>query len=77
MPVTKFHDLDEAARTLPASPDADTAIRTALALATFDEATRRGVRISQLGVHRYLTIAEAEADRERYALEQLRKAGVS
>lgn len=71
----RYATLAEAERDLPPSPDAETAIRTAVALSRLDEATRRGIRISQRGIHRYRTISEAEADRERYALEQLRRGG--
>lgn len=72
MPIVRYRTLAEAERDLPPSPDPQTGIRTALALARLDEATRRGIRISQRGVHRYRDIAEAEADRERFALAQLR-----
>lgn len=74
MPVTRYKTLSEAEADLPSSPDAETGIRTALALARLDEATRRGIRISQRGIHRYREFWEGEADRERYALEQLRRA---
>jgi hypothetical protein len=74
MPVTWYRSLEDAARDLPPSADGETGIRTALALARLDEATRRGIRISPRGVQRFRTIAEAEADRERYALERLREA---
>jgi hypothetical protein len=58
---------------LPASPDPETGLRTAIALSRMVEATRPGIRISERGVHRYREIWEGEADRERYALEQLRR----
>jgi hypothetical protein len=74
MPVKRYKNLEEAEADLPASPDPETGIRTAIALSRMDEATRRGIRISQRGVHRYREIWEGEADRERYALEQLRGA---
>ena len=73
MPVWRFRDLADAARALAPSPDATTGIRTALALARLDQASARGVRISQRGVHRYRTIEEGELDRERYALARLRE----
>lgn len=73
MPVTRYETLEEAEQDLPASPDPETGLRTAIALSRMDEATRRGIRISQRGVHRYREIWEGEADRERYALEQLRR----
>jgi hypothetical protein len=72
MPVWKFRSLEEADANLPASPAGEVALRTALALSSLDEATRRGVRISQCGLHKYRTVAEGEADRERYALARLR-----
>lgn len=74
MPVKYYRTLEEAEADLPGSPDPETGIRTAIALGRMDEATRRGIRISQRGVHRYREIWEGEADRERYALEQLRRA---
>jgi hypothetical protein len=74
MPVTRFKTLEEAERDLPASADPETGLRTAIALSRMDEATRRGIRISQGGVHRYREIWEGEAERERYALEQLQQA---
>lgn len=46
---------------LPASPDPETDIRPAIAISRMDEATRRGIRISQRGVHRYREIWEGEA----------------
>jgi hypothetical protein len=76
MPVWRFRSPVDAARALAPSPDATTGIRTALALARFDQASARGVRISQRGVHRYHTVAEAELDRERYALARLRESDV-
>ncbi len=75
MPVYRYRTLEEAATALPCSPDADTAVRTALTLSRLDEATRRGIRISQRGVFKYRTIEEAEADRYRYALAQLQAMG--
>jgi hypothetical protein len=75
MPVSKFNDLEAAARALPPSPSAEIGLRTALTLARLDEATRRGIRISQRGVFKYATVAEAEIARERFALARLREAG--
>jgi hypothetical protein len=72
MPVARYKTLEDAEADLPPSPDPETGIRTAIALSRMDEATRRGIRISQRGVHRYREIGEGEADRERYALELLR-----
>jgi hypothetical protein len=74
MPVTWYRTPEEAERALPASPDAETGIRTALALARLDEATRRGVRISPFGVQRFVDIAAGERERERHALACLRAA---
>lgn len=73
MPITRYKTLEEAERDLPASPDPETGLRTAIALSRMDEATRRGIRISQRGIHRYREIWDGEAERERYALEQLRR----
>jgi hypothetical protein len=75
MPVWKFRSLDRAAAGLPAAPPGETALRTALTLSALDEAGRSGVRVSLRGVHKYRTVAEGEAERERYALAQLRAAG--
>ena len=74
MPVWKFRTFEEADAATSASPPGEVALRTALVLSSLDEAARRGVRISQRGVHKYRTVAEGEADRERYALAQLRAA---
>jgi methylase of polypeptide subunit release factors len=74
MSVIWFSSLADAERELPPSPDAETGIRTALALARLDEATRRGVRVSPLGIQRFLDIGSGERERERYALAQLRRA---
>lgn len=72
MPVWRFRSYDEAADALPATPPGEAALRTVLALAQLDEATRREVRISQRGVYKYASVAQGEADRERYALRRLR-----
>ena len=74
MPVRRYRSLAEAERELPPSPDASTGVRTALFLARLDFAAQHGIRTTQVGVHRYRTLAEGEAARERYALEQLRRA---
>ena len=73
MPIWKFRSAEEAARALPASPDADTGVRTALALSALDGARRLGIRTSQRGVFKYSSVAEAEADREAFALARLRE----
>lgn len=75
MPLWKFHSLEEAERHLdrrPTTPEA--ALGTALFLLTLSEASHRGIRTAQRGIVCYPTIEAAEADRERYALEQLRRA---
>jgi hypothetical protein len=74
MPVRGYRDLREAERDLPLSPSPETGIRTSLALGRLDEATRRGIRVSPLGVQRFVDFATGERERERYALEQLRRA---
>jgi hypothetical protein len=74
MPVRWYRSPDDAERDLQPSPDAETGMRTALALARFDEATRRGIRITVPGVQRFATVAEGEANRERVALARLRAA---
>jgi len=47
MPVARYKTLEEDEADLPPSPDPETGIRTAIALSRMDEATRRGIRISQ------------------------------
>ena len=76
MPLWKFHSLEEAEKHLDrraTTPQAS--LDTALFLLSLSEASRRGIRTAQRGVIPYRTIQEAEADRERHALEQLRRAG--
>lgn len=75
MPIARFRTLGEAARKLPPSPDPLTSLRTSLFLAGLTGATGRRIRVSVTGVHRYATVAEAEAERERFALARLREAG--
>jgi hypothetical protein len=72
MPVWKFSTLAEASAAEHRTVPAEVALRTALALSQLDEASRRGIRISQTGVVRYRTVAEGETHRERYALARLR-----
>ncbi len=74
MPVTWYRSHAEADRDLPPSPDPETGIRTAIALGRMDEATRRGIRVSPLGVQRFFDFAEGERVREREALARLREA---
>jgi hypothetical protein len=74
MPLWKFRSLAEAEAHLDHLPvTAESALASALALLSFSEGARRGVRTTQRGLIRYRTIAEAEADRERVALEQLKE----
>ena len=75
MPVTWYRSHAEAERDLPPSPDAETSLRTAIALGRLDEATRRGIRVSPVGVQRFRDFAEGERVREREALARLREAG--
>lgn len=77
MPVTWYRSHEEAERDLPASPDAETGIRTALALGRMDEATRRGIRVSPTGIQRFVDFAEGERECEREALRRLREADVA
>lgn len=77
MPVTWYRTHEEAERDLPASADAETGIRTAIALGRLDEATRRGIRISPRGVQRFLTQSEGELERERFAIARLREADLA
>lgn len=74
MPVTWYRTHREAERDLPASPDAETGIRTAVALNRLDEATRRGIRVSPVGVQCFRDFDEGERVREREALARLRAA---
>jgi hypothetical protein len=76
MPLWRFRTFEEAERhldRLPTTPQAS--LDSALALLTLAEGVRRGIRTTQRGLACYHTIAEGEADRERYALERLRAAG--
>ena len=75
MPLWKFRSFAEAEShldRLPTTPEAS--LGSALALLTFAEGARRGIRTTQRGLIRYRSLAEAEADRERYALQRLRAA---
>jgi len=72
MPVWRFRSFPEAERALPPSPTGEIGLRTALALSRLDAASRGGLRVALRGVHRYRTIAEAEAHRERHAMAQLK-----
>ena len=74
MPVWRFRSFAEAERALPPSPGAEIGLQTALALSRLDTATTGGRRVALRGVHRYRTIAEAEAHRERHAMAQLKAA---
>jgi hypothetical protein len=74
VPITKYFSLAEAEADLSPSPSAEAGILTALALNRLDVPSRLGIRVSQLGIHRYTTIAEGEADRERFARARLREA---
>lgn len=72
MTIRRYRSLAEAERDLPPSPDASTGVRTTLFLARLDLAAARGIRTSQVGVHRYRTLAEGEDARERFARERVR-----
>lgn len=77
MPLWKFHTLEEAEAHLDrrsTSPEAS--LGTALFLLSISEAARRGIRTAQRGLVCYRDLAEGEADRRRFALEQLRRADV-
>ena len=74
MPVRGFRSFDEAARALPPAPDAATGVRTCLFLTRLDAATRLGIRLTKPGLEAFRTVEEAEAARERYARDQLRRA---
>lgn len=74
MPVTWYRTHEEAERDLAPSLDAETGLRTAIALGRLDEATRRGIRISPRGVQRFVTVGEGELERERFAIARLREA---
>jgi hypothetical protein len=76
MPLWKFRTFEEAERHLDRRPTTpESSLGTALFLLTLSEASRRGIRTAQPGLICYHTIEEAEADRERYAREQLQRAG--
>jgi hypothetical protein len=75
MPLWKFRTFEEAERHLdhiPTTPE--TSLDSALALLALSEGARRGVRTTRPGIARFRTIVEAETERERFALEQLRAA---
>ncbi len=73
MPLWKFRSFEEAERHLDSMPTTpESSLGSALALLTLAEGVRRGIRTTQRGLTRYRTIAEAEADRQRFALERLR-----
>jgi hypothetical protein len=74
MPITKYFSLAEAEADLPVSPTAEAGILTALALNRLDLPSRLGIRVSQTGIHRYATVGEGEADRERFTRARLREA---
>jgi hypothetical protein len=76
MPLWKFRSFAEAERHLdhlPTTPQRS--LDAALALLALAEGARRGIRTSQRGLTFYPTVAAAEAERERFALEQLLAAG--
>ena len=74
MPIWKFRTLEEAEAHLDRLPwTPESSLGSALALLGLAEGVRRGVRTTQRGVTRYRTIAEAETDRERFALAALRR----
>ena len=75
MPLWKFRSFAEAEAHLDRlvrTPESS--LGSALALLVLAEGTRRGIRTAQRGLIGYRTIAEAENDRERFALQQLRAA---
>ena len=75
MPLWKFRTFEEAEAHLNRLPaDPSTALATALTLLTLSEGARRGIRTTRRGLRGYRSLAEAEEDRERFALEQLRAA---
>jgi hypothetical protein len=74
MPLWKFRSHEEAEAHLDRLPwTPESSLGTALALLELAEGVRRGVRTTQRGITRYRTVAEAETDRERFALEALRR----
>jgi len=74
MPLWKFRTLEEAEAHLDRLPwTPESSLGSSLALLALAEGIRRGVRTTQRGLTRYRTVAEAEADRERFALEALRR----
>ena len=74
MPLWKFRTLEEAEAHLDHLPwTPESSLGSALALLALAEGVRRGVRTTRHGLTRYRTVAEAEADRERFALEALRR----
>ena len=75
MPLWKFRSVAEAEGHLDRlSRSPESSLGSALALLQIAEGTRRRIRTAQRGLVCYRTIAEAEAERERFALERLRDA---
>jgi hypothetical protein len=75
MPLWKFRSFEEAESHLDGLPfTPESSLGSALALLALAEGARLGIRTTQRGLTRYRTVAEAEAERERFALEALRSA---
>lgn len=78
MPLWKFRSFAAADAHLarrPTTPEAS--LETALALLALAEGIRRGVRTTEPGLRGYRSLAEAEAARERYALDRLRQSDLA
>ena len=74
MPIWKFRTFEEAETHLDRLPwTPESSLGSALALLDLAEGARRGIRTTQRGLVFYRTVAEAETDRERFALEALRE----
>jgi hypothetical protein len=74
MPLWKFRTFAEAEAhmdRLAVTPEV--ALATSLALLALGEGARRGIRTTERGLVCYRTLAEAEDERERFALARLRE----
>lgn len=72
MPVTKYRDLDAAARDLWRDPADPSLLRRAARLLELAHALTPPLPMPR-GVHRYASLEDANADRLRWELERVRR----